>query len=268
MDPEAIRALYDEDERQNAAPPGMRREHEGGVTRLIHVAEPRAKCFIPHSALDARTAEAAIAREVAYFAALGRTVEWKLYDYDQPVDLGLRLARQGFAPGEVDTILALALADAPTSLTAVETAAVRRVAGPDDLEAVRRVLAEVWDKDFDWFKPRMSRLMAAGYALVYLAELDGETAAASWLLLEPGSRFAGLWGGSTRAAFRGRGLYRAMLAARAREAAARGRLFLTIDAGEMSRPIVERQGFAVIATAQEYVWSPPQSQTGAAQTAA
>ena len=68
--------------------------------------------------------------------------------------------------------------------------------------------------------------------------------------------FAGLWGGSTLAAYRGRGLYTALLAARVREARARGVPYLTIDAGAMSRPIVARHGFEVITYATACEWRP------------
>jgi GNAT superfamily N-acetyltransferase len=54
--------------------------------------------------------------------------------------------------------------------------------------------------------------------------------------------------------FRGQGFYLALLAPRIEEAAARGYRFVTIDAGPMSRPIVERRGFREMATVQAVVW--------------
>ena len=52
-------------------------------------------------------------------------------------------------------------------------------------------------------------------------------------------------------------LYTALLAARVQEARARGVPYLTIDAGEMSRPIVARHGFATITTATACEWQRP-----------
>jgi hypothetical protein len=55
--------------------------------------------------------------------------------------------------------------------------------------------------------------------------------------------------------FRKRGLYSALLAVRAREARERGRAYLTVDAGAMSRPILERLGFQVIAHSYPCDWA-------------
>ncbi len=94
-----------------------------------------------------------------------------------------------------------------------------------------------------------------GYLSVYVAYVDGRPASTGWTYFNKG-HFAGLWGGSTLAAYRGRGLYTALLAARVREAHARGVPYLTIDAGEMSRPIVARHGFEVITYATACEWQP------------
>jgi hypothetical protein len=56
-----------------------------------------------------------------------------------------------------------------------------------------------------------------------------------------------LFGGVTAEPARGRGAYRALVAARAEEAAMRGTPVLVTHAGKMSRPILERLGFEPIA---------------------
>jgi len=71
--------------------------------------------------------------------------------------------------------------------------------------------------------------------------------------LIPGTRFAGLWGGGTVEAWRGRGIYRALVAHRARIAADRGFPYLQVDASDESRPILERLGFARLTTTTPYV---------------
>jgi GNAT superfamily N-acetyltransferase len=52
---------------------------------------------------------------------------------------------------------------------------------------------------------------------------------------------------------RGRGVYRALVQARWRAAAARGTPALTVQAGRMSRPICERLGFAFLAPIRVFV---------------
>jgi GNAT superfamily N-acetyltransferase len=69
--------------------------------------------------------------------------------------------------------------------------------------------------------------------------------------------FARLWGGSTLPAWRGKGIYRALVAYRAELAAARGYRFLPVDASSQSRPILERLGFAAVASVTRYLWTPP-----------
>lgn len=72
--------------------------------------------------------------------------------------------------------------------------------------------------------------------------------------LVPGTRFAGLWGGGTVAAWRGRGIYRALIAHRARVAAAQGYRYVYVDASSMSRPILARLGFHALSITTPYVY--------------
>ena len=72
----------------------------------------------------------------------------------------------------------------------------------------------------------------------------------------PGTEFAGLWGGGTLPHWRRRGIYRATVRYRAELAAERGYRYLTVDASEQSRPILELVGFSRLATTTPYVWSP------------
>lgn len=75
----------------------------------------------------------------------------------------------------------------------------------------------------------------------------------------PGTDFAGLWGGGTIPAWRGRGIFRALVAYRAGLAAARGYRYLQVDALPASRPILQRLGFKPVASTTPYVWTPPAS---------
>ena len=75
--------------------------------------------------------------------------------------------------------------------------------------------------------------------------------------IAPGTDFAGLWGGSTLPAWRGRGIYRALVARRAQLAVGHGYRFLQVDASDDSRPILERLGFVAVTTTTPYVWTPP-----------
>ena len=79
---------------------------------------------------------------------------------------------------------------------------------------------------------------------------------AAWIVFYPGTDFAGLWGGSTVSTWRSRGIYRALIAARAQVAVARGTRYLQVDASDDSAPILRRLGFRAITTTTPYVWTP------------
>ncbi|MDB5295009.1 MAG: acetyltransferase, partial [Phycisphaerales bacterium] len=76
------------------------------------------------------------------------------------------------------------------------------------------------------------------------------------LYTHPASAFAGLYGGGVRPAYRGRGFYRAVVAARARDAVAAGARYLQVDALPTSRPILERMGFAKVTETWPCEWRP------------
>lgn len=83
-----------------------------------------------------------------------------------------------------------------------------------------------------------------------------EPVGAARLELHAGTDFASLWGGGTVPGWRGRGVYRALVAFRARIAAARGFTYVQVDATAYSRPILERLGFAALGTTTPYVLKP------------
>ena len=57
--------------------------------------------------------------------------------------------------------------------------------------------------------------------------------------------------------WRRRGIYRALVAARARLAVQRGYRYLQVDASDDSRPILERLGFVPLTITVPYVFTPP-----------
>ncbi|HLU75640.1 MAG TPA: GNAT family N-acetyltransferase [Nonomuraea sp.] len=83
-----------------------------------------------------------------------------------------------------------------------------------------------------------------------------EPVSAARMELYPGTGFAGLWSGGTVPGWRGRGLYRALVARRARLAADHGYRYLQVDASPDSRPILERLGFLPLTTTTPYTYDP------------
>ena len=78
------------------------------------------------------------------------------------------------------------------------------------------------------------------------------------LRMTEGTEFCGLWGGSTVPAWRGRGLYRALVSHRAAEALHRGYPYARVDTSPDSRPILIRLGLKAVADTRPYVLDPSQ----------
>jgi GNAT acetyltransferase-like protein len=89
---------------------------------------------------------------------------------------------------------------------------------------------------------------------LWVAEADGKVVSAGRLEPVAGTTFAGVWGGSTLEEWRGRGIYRALTAARARSALALGKTLMHSDSTEFSRPILERSGLLKVSTTTPYRW--------------
>ena len=81
-----------------------------------------------------------------------------------------------------------------------------------------------------------------------LAVADGVPVSAGRVEFPEDREFASIWGGGTLSAWRGRGVFRSLVAHRAALAAARGYRYLQVDASADSRPILERLGFVAVAT--------------------
>ena len=255
MDKDRIIALYTQDQRFEVEYPRMRREVAGDVVRLVHT-EADGEGSMIYSRLDESRVEAAIGEQVAYFEGIGQKFEWKVFDYDTPADLKERLAAHGFEVEDPDAIMVLDLDEASETLFRPIAHTVRRIADPGRVTDVMAVEDAVWDGDYSALGRSQAHTLAHHPHLlsVYVAYVDEVPASAGWIMFPEHSQFGCLWGGSTLSEYRGRGLYTALLGARAREARERQARYLTVDASPKSRPIVVTCGFEVIAFAYACKW--------------
>jgi GNAT superfamily N-acetyltransferase len=81
-----------------------------------------------------------------------------------------------------------------------------------------------------------------------IAWAGGTAVSAARVEFHPGTGFASFWGGGTVPAWRGRGVFRSLVAYRAALARAGGFRYLQVDALPASRPILGRLGFTELAT--------------------
>lgn len=256
MDIAAVRALYDEEQRIHNQDTGVWVVKTEKTVRMIAGEVQRGA--IIYSQLDANNADAVIDAEIAYFAneTNVESVEWKVFDYDQPADLLERVKAHGFVAEDPDAICVLDLANLPDRLKQPITHDIRRITDPVGLADIFVVQAEVWaDPEIGegWLRKALEiNLRDSPETLsVYVAYIDGKPASSAWMDVHEGRSFAGMWGGSTLEEHRGKGLYTELIAVRAQEAIRRGIKYLTIDASPMSRPIVEKHGFQFMAYAYE-----------------
>lgn len=254
-DIDALRRLYTQYERIQAASPDVRREVLPNLIRQIPL-EVGDRAAVIYARLDASDADAAIQAQIDYFEQLGLDFEWKHYDYDTPPDLKARLAAHGFELEETEAIMALPLAHAPAALLQPVTHDVRRIHTPDELDAIQRIKEEVWggERDFVTQFLRLTLMQAPERMSIYIAYADESPVSCGWIFFPTENPFASLWGGATLAEHRKQGFYTALLAVRVQEAIARGKQYLTIDASPMSRPIVERFGFVRLAASTPCIW--------------
>ncbi|MFD7642993.1 GNAT family N-acetyltransferase [Kitasatospora sp. NPDC059795] len=205
-----------------------------------------------------------IARQRDFFAARGEAVEWKTRGHDLPADLPQRLTAAGFVAEAPETVLIGLAAELATPTPAPEGITLRRVTARTDMRRIATLQSEVWGEDWSFLVGDLTENAAAdpdGF-LVVVAETDApapEVVSAAWLTRAPGTEFGGLWGGSTLAAWRGRGIYRSLVAYRARWALEHGIRYLQVDASPDSTPILGRLGMHAVTTTTPYVWTPPAS---------
>ncbi len=262
MDRDAVLTAYNTQVRQNTAPDGTGAtfEADGIVVRRVAPAGQDGSGVV-WSNLGEADADTVIAEQVRFFGDRGMTFEWKVFDYDRPADLADRLVAAGFVAeepesfvvGEVGQIIdALRSAELPDGVIAHD---VTDAAGVDLMRAVQE---RVFDEDrSERSKSILAQLAAAPDIIgVVLAMAGDEPVCAARIEFLPATEFAGLWGGGTLPQWRRRGIYRALVRYRAELAARRGYKYLTVDASEDSRPILEKVGFTRLAITTPYIWTP------------
>lgn len=215
--------------------------------------------------LEGAALDDAIARTVAHFRddTDVASFEWKSRGHDRPGDLGERLVAHGLVAEPVETVMigeaSLLAVDVPLADTPDGPVVVRRLApGAAARDDLTRMLAAQESVFGSGRSPSVDSSLAeleAGSSEFWIAEVGGRVVSGGRLTPVEGTEFAGIWGGSTLPDFRGRGIYRALVAARARSAVARGIRYIHSDCTDMSRPILERSGLRRVTTTTPYVWT-------------
>ena len=259
LDPVSVRVSYDLQVRR-----GPDNDSTGVVVVVTSrfarwtAANGRGWSEIAWSKLDPACADEVIAAQIRHFAESGQSFVWRLYDYDRPADLGDRLLDAGFSIAGHSTLV---IADVQAISAAVELPDGVRLVPVDD-EAGVAELIEVHEKVFGTDHSQLRRSIVTqlehsppvtALVVAMVGDLAVSSARVEFL---PARTFASLWGGGTLPEWRGRGIYRALVAYRAQLAEARGYKYLYVSSSPESRPILERLGFIAVSAITTYSWTP------------
>jgi ribosomal protein S18 acetylase RimI-like enzyme len=259
IDSAGLLAAYDSQLRTDAETPGALSVTRQGPLRLVTF--PGGRGFITYQDLggaDADSIRRMVPEALAHYQAdpTISKVEWKTRGHDHAPGLHEALLANGFAPDDPESVMvgdARALAvDVPLP----DGVTLRRITEEADIRAMVAMQDEVFGNAHgDEVLAGTLRRLARGDELeLWVAEADGAVISAGRIDPVPGTDFAGIWGGSTQPQWRGRGIYRALTAERARSALRMGKKYINSDSTEFSRPILERSGLVKVSTTTPYNW--------------
>jgi GNAT superfamily N-acetyltransferase len=207
----------------------------------------------------ARPAGELIKEVLSQVSAWGRdSVYWWVRDDTAPADTEAILQARGATLAETVQVLGYDLAIGLPELNLSDGPQAELVCDERTLRASHLVSAEVWDDHRERTPAAIAEELAgvlesleslSDYRIVVF--VDGQPAAGGGCSIV--GEVARLWGGGTRPSFRGRGAYRALLAARIRIASQHGAtLALVKGRVETSGPILRRAGFTSYAEERSY----------------
>lgn len=223
--------------------------------------EPHGNTVLLPDVWTEAAARQAIAAVKAHYGALGHGVEWKLHQHDRPACLPDLLAEAGFTPQAGETLVIRDLTAAPPRPFALpDGVRLQELTTEADFAALRTVNTAVYGDpaQSDWLAGVLwqEKQHSPDHLRLFALSAGEEPVSVGWLRLPQGEGFASLWGGSTRADWRGRGLYRWLVEHRAGLALAAGQTGLTIDCSPMSLPIALANGFQELARITPWIWRP------------
>ena len=252
-------AAYDEQLRTDAEASGAIALMRRGPLYLIELAGGRG--FITYRDLggaSARTVRQLVSEAVAHFvdrAEITR-VEWKTRGHDVAPGLHDALLDNGFTPGDQESIMLGETRMLAREVPVPEGIVLRRITDEADV----RAMIEMRDAAFgngvthETAASLLPRLRGSDGMQLWAAYSGARIVSCGRLEPVAGTQFAGLWGGATTLQWRGRGIYRALTAARARSALGAGKTLMYSESTDYSRPILERAGFVTVSSTTPYWW--------------
>jgi GNAT superfamily N-acetyltransferase len=261
LDPVALLADYDKQLRgvvPGRLPEELRVERDGPLLRYAGSDHGGWVDYRDLGGLEGADLDDLIARQVHVFSERNEPFEWKLHGHDRPADLADRLLELDFVPEDRETVVVAPVASVAAEPLLPEGVTLREVTERADFDRMATMEQAIWHDARDWLAASLESERAADpdAIAIVVAEAGVEVVCAAWVRFAKGTDFATLWGGGTLPGWRGRGIYRAIVAHRANLAAERGFRYLQVDASDDSLPILERLGFVAVTTTTPFIWSP------------
>ncbi|QDP98263.1 GNAT family N-acetyltransferase [Microlunatus elymi] len=262
-DKAALLRAYDEQLRTDAETVGALDVTRLGPLRLATM--PSGRGFVSYRDLagaDEATIRDWVGQVVDHYRERAEIakVEWKTRGHDHAPGLHQALVDHGFVAQEPESIMVGPAAALIGVVPLPDGVTLRRLSTEPDVRVMMAMAESVFGDPPDEQRASdiadgvLRRLDRGDAVELWVAEHDGTMISAGRLEPVAGTDFAGIWGGATLPQWRGRGIYRALTAERARSALRLGKTLIHSDSTEYSRPILERSGLVKVSTTTPYEW--------------
>lgn len=233
-----------------------------GVTARCTVVQDPTINLVGLSTLTEATVDRGIASVLDYYREQGKMFSWVVGPTSTPGNLGPRLLAHGFTRNDDEAMWGMVQHPLNPEIPMPAGTTVRRVTRAEALPHKAMLAAAYgFGATEDAIDCMLLLLNALGdQAAIYLAWVDGTPDPVAWsfVFYHPDGDTMVLGGSATLPAHRHRGLYKALVAQRLRDAHARGYTTAVVQAVRTtSAPICERLGFDVVCPIELYQWVPP-----------
>ena len=229
-------------------------EHDGWYQTITPSTQSTQGNEVIYSRVPAVDAERVARETIDGYAQLGLPFKWCVGPLTEPADFGDVLERLGFTHWDTR---GMAVDPQRWTYSAPREVVVERTT-LDTFEDYYITSVRGWSSEVaeaaSW-RVSMRAALASGHHHYYLARIAGEPVGSAGMVIKP--RCVYLMGGNVLHDFRGRGIYRALIDERLRDAAARGLTLATTQAREAtSAPILDKLGFETLYRSRVYKWEP------------
>lgn len=194
-----------------------------------------------------------VQEQVDYYRSEKRPLIWRVFDHDRPENLEAVLKQKGFTYGDSVTLVVLPLNEAEVESSGHDIRELKEPAEITDFMSVTEAaFGEPSPNDYEHF----CSLLPVPNFRFYVGYNNNIPVAAARFIVPEETRFGLLFGGCVLPSSRGKGFYRDLVNTRIKEAKALGLEYLTTEARETSRPILEKLGFRPLAKGRTWNFFP------------